>query len=91
MGEMEYGNEYSVSLMKLWQFQNQYRSSNENIFSSCNHQEKSYYSDSGDMDYSNNGFESSGVLNASSNSISIDLSPGNTVSRDSGYVSSLQH
>lgn len=34
------------------------------------------------MDYSNNGFESSGILNASSNSISIDLSPGNTVSRD---------
>lgn len=45
-------------------------------------QEKSYYSDSGDMDYSNNGFETSGMLNASSNSISIDLSPGNTVSRD---------
>lgn len=34
------------------------------------------------MDYSNNGFESSGILNASSNSISIDLSPGNTISRD---------
>lgn len=45
-------------------------------------QEKSYYSDSGDMDYSNNGFETSGMLNASSNSISIDLSPGNTVARD---------
>lgn len=45
------------------------------------------------MDYSNNGFDSSGILNASSNSISIDLSPGNTVSRDNnssdsyGYVS----
>lgn len=49
------------------------------------------------MDYSNNGFESSGVLNASSNSISIDLSPGNTVSRDHnsgdtyGYVSIYIH
>lgn len=45
------------------------------------------------MDYSNNGFESSGILNASSNSISIDLSPGNTMPRDNssndnyGYVS----
>lgn len=47
------------------------------------------------MDYSNNGFESSGILNASSNSISIDLSPGNTISRDHnsgdiyGYVSKI--
>lgn len=47
------------------------------------------------MDYSNNGFESSGILNASSNSISIDLSPGNTISRDHnsgdiyGYVSQI--
>lgn len=49
------------------------------------------------MDYSNNGFESSGMLNASSNSISIDLSPGNSVPRENnsgdtyGYVSFFIH
>lgn len=49
------------------------------------------------MDYSNNGFETTGILNASSNSISIDLSPGNTVSRENnssenyGYVSEIEN
>lgn len=55
--------------------------------------DKNYYSDSGDMDYSNNGYDTSGILNASSNSISIELSPGNAASRENnasdsyGYVS----
>lgn len=48
-----------------------------------------YYSDSGDMDYSNNGYDTSGILNASSNSISIELSPGNAGARENNpnYVS----
>lgn len=55
--------------------------------------DKNYYSDSGDMDYSNNGYDTSGILNASSNSISIELSPGKAGSRENnasesyGYVS----
>lgn len=36
-------------------------------------QEKSFYSDCGDLDYTNNGFESSGLLDQSSNSLSNDL------------------
>lgn len=56
--------------------------------------DKHYYSDSGDMDYSNNGYET-GILNASSNSISIELSPGSAATRENnasenyGYVSNL--
>lgn len=35
-------------------------------------QEKSFYSDCGDMEYSNNGFESSGILDASMHSTNDD-------------------
>lgn len=46
----------------------------------CVGDEKNYYGDTvGDANYSNNGFETTGVFDTSSHSLSQDLSPSNAL------------